>query len=210
MAGRPEEYLWRKDVARWRERWNVSTEREYLDATLREGTTQNGVFGARIMWPYLGEAVDLLATATGVRGSPLEVFAAAFPGLRYIHLRRRDHLAQALSWAKAVQADIWYAADNRSGPPTPPYDRDLIRNLLGLIEEADRGWSELLAASDLTSHPVDYEDLVADPHGTAADLLRFIGTWHDGLRLSVTTERQADATNAAWIEQYRRDMASGV
>ena len=79
VAGRPEEYVWRGDMPQWREHWEARTDEEYLAAALRNGSTDNGVFGARVMWAYLGDVVAFVASATGRTGPAHDVLASAFP-----------------------------------------------------------------------------------------------------------------------------------
>src|SRR5438034_10894991 len=67
VAGRPREYFWRETEADLRHRWGASSFREYLRRVLEEGSTPNGVFGAKMMWGYLGEAVRTLR-ALGATG----------------------------------------------------------------------------------------------------------------------------------------------
>ena len=51
--------------------WQPDTYDEYLTWALQEGTTPNGVFGAKLMWGYLGDFSDLLRGIDGLAGLPL-------------------------------------------------------------------------------------------------------------------------------------------
>src|SRR5581483_7521953 len=88
--------------------WQPDTYARYLEWTLRQGTTSNGVFGAKLMWGYLGDFAELLRGIDGMAGRPLpELLASAFPGLRYVQITRRNKVRQAVSLWKAVQTQAW-------------------------------------------------------------------------------------------------------
>ena len=72
-------------------------------------TTPNGVFGAKIMWPYMAGLVDGLSTIPRHQGTvaPNDLLAQAFPGLRYVWLRRMDKVRQAVSLWRAIQTWHW-------------------------------------------------------------------------------------------------------
>src|SRR3954470_20432210 len=72
----------------------TTSQREFLVEVLRRGAIPNRVFGATVMWTYIEEMLDLFSVATGRVGLPHEVLATRLPGLHYVHLMRRDRVAQ--------------------------------------------------------------------------------------------------------------------
>ncbi len=202
VAGRPEEYFWRGDVPSWRERWGVRTDAEYLTAALEAGTTPNGVFGARIMWAYLDDVAKLVARATRIAGEASAVLASAFPDLRIVLLRRRDRVAQAVSWAKAEQTGVWYKGDTRGPQRLPSFDADLIHRLLEAVEEAERGWSSFVNDAAVDTLELTYEELARDPIAAGWSVLGFLSVPTTGIELQVQTQPQFDETNIEWIARY--------
>ena len=90
--------------------WRPESYDRYLDWALEEGTTPNGVFGAKLMWGYLGDFADLLRGIEGNAGLPIpELLERSFPDLRYVQITRRDKVRQAVSLWKAVQTQAWRA-----------------------------------------------------------------------------------------------------
>src|SRR3712207_117724 len=51
--------------------WRPEAYGEYLAWALEQGTTPNGVFGAKLMWGYLGDFADLLRGTPGLAGLPV-------------------------------------------------------------------------------------------------------------------------------------------
>lgn len=60
VAGRPESYFRTEDQPVWAARWGIADPcgrgdyGEFLRCARLEGTTENGVFAARVMWGTLG------------------------------------------------------------------------------------------------------------------------------------------------------------
>src|SRR5262249_2452363 len=61
---------------------------EPLEAILDRGTTPNGVFGTKVMWPYL----EGLAWRLGHPAPDLAALRETFPRLRLVHHSRRDRV----------------------------------------------------------------------------------------------------------------------
>lgn len=202
IAGKPEEYFWPGDSPQWRERWGVQADADYLRAALHAGTTPNGVFGARVMWAYIEDVADLVKRATEAKGEPSILIASGLPALRVVLLRRRDRLAQAVSWAKAEQSGVWYEGDVRVPLRPVSFDPDLIDKLLEAIEDAERGWSQFWDGTDVDVLEIRYETLATDPIETASRVLRFIGVASTGIELEVRTQRQSNVTNQEWMSRY--------
>ena len=204
VAGRPEEYFWRDDERRWSERWRVSTFRDYLRAAIEQGSTPNGVFGAKVMYGYLPDLLGKLADLPGGRGlDDRSLLEREFPNLRCLWIWREDVVAQAVSWAKALQTNLWAAGDGQPASATR-FDFAQIDGLVRAANEGRAGWRRWFDAHDLEPMGIRYEDLVADMRGTTRRALEFLGT--DGpadLPIRTRSARQSDALNHEWAARYR-------
>ena len=130
VAGRPTEYLLAGYRKYWTEQWGTSTYSEYHARILSACTTPNGVFGTKV---HGAQLLEFLRLATGKARLPAEdrpdVVAAWFPHPSYIWSRRRDPVAQSVSWAKARQTNLWWDTDSPPAPPlgNPETRRDSVR-----------------------------------------------------------------------------------
>ena len=112
----------------------------FLTVVTGAGRTENGVFAARVMW-NLDELLEKLGRNLilgFLAGRDLDLLTRGFGPLRFVYLRRRDALAQAVSWLRAEQTNR-LALGIYLDPPVDPdrdpwYDGDRIRSLLQLIE----------------------------------------------------------------------------
>ena len=96
--------------------WSRTAYDRYLEWAMEQGTTPNGVFGAKLMWGYLGDFVSLLRNVPEYRELPLaELLPAVFPDLQFVRVVRANKVRQAVSLWKAVQTATWSEAE-AAGP----------------------------------------------------------------------------------------------
>ena len=211
VAGRPASYFNRRGLHDYAVAWRIARPRDgriddtYLRAALAAGRTPNGVFGARIMAESLPELIgDLAADTDDAPASDVELLSARLGRLGFVHLRRRDVVAQAVSWAKARQTHFWHPGEAvKPGGRPPHYDEKLIGRLVAAIEAFEADWAAWFAAHGIEPHRVVYEELAADPRGTAHGVLDHLGLRvPPGRQLVVGHHRQADHVNADWAARF--------
>src|SRR5579863_2403157 len=80
----------------------------YLAEVLEQGTTSNGVFGAKVMWGYFDDFMSNIRQIPAYRemAAP-DALSAIFPDLHYIYVTRNDKVRQAVSLWKALQSQTW-------------------------------------------------------------------------------------------------------
>jgi LPS sulfotransferase NodH len=190
--------------------WHPDTYDQYLAWALQEGTTPNGVFGAKLMWGYLGDFGELLRGIDGMAGRPLpDLLARAFPGLRYVQITRRDKIRQAVSLWKAVQTQAWQreagsdvgVEDGRK--PEPVFSFRAINYLVRQLTAHDASWDAYFLGLGYEPLKVTYEELAESTDAVVRSVLDHLGiTAPDDLeigapRLSV----QADETSEQWVDR---------
>jgi LPS sulfotransferase NodH len=188
---------------------------EYVGWVRERATTPNGVFGAKIMWPYMAGLVDGLSTIPGNDPgmSPAEVLGRTFPRLHYVWLRRMDKVRQAVSLWRAIQTWHW-RTDARAKAPAceaqPRYSFEAIDHLRRQLIASDRAWEiyfERIRTAPLT---LTYEEFVQDLHETVAYTLDHVGIRYPAdARYGVPdTARQADELSERWVSTFRADFAN--
>jgi len=163
VAGRPEEHFL---LLKRRSRPDAVLGHADLETVLADGTTPNGVFGTKIMWDQLEGIIDMLRSIAGDFTTPAHGLLAAFlPGLRYVHVSRRDKVRQAVSLAKAVQSGRWSQYEPMCANLTPEQIRQVAQRL-GL-DASQLQMSGLRSSERSTSAAVRYDfDLISDLHRT--------------------------------------------
>lgn len=187
--------------------WHPDTYDQYLEWALREGTTDNGVFGAKVMWGYLGDFADLLRGIDGMAARSLpDLLSRVFPGLRYVQITRQDKVRQAVSLWKAVQTQAWRreagSGDGRGGAaPEPTFSFRAINYLMRQLTAHDASWDAYFLGLGYEPLKITYEELADCAEDVVRRALEFLGiAAPDDLRtgpprLSV----QADAVSEEWV-----------
>ena len=107
--------------------WQPESYDRYLAWALEQGTTPNGVFGAKLMWGYLGDFATLLRGIEGMAGLPVPSSSTrAFPDLRYVRITRAGQdppggvpLARGADAGVAARARRAHDGSDRSGVLLP-------------------------------------------------------------------------------------------
>jgi trehalose 2-sulfotransferase len=186
--------------------WHPDTYDQYLAWALEAGTTGNGVFGAKLMWGYLGDFADLLRGIEGMDGRPLpELLARAFPGLRYVQITRQNKIRQAVSLWKAVQTQSWKReADAEVGQPQElVFSFRAINYLVRLLTAHDASWDAYFLGLGAEPLKITYEELAESTDAVIRRVLAYLGVpapasmVMQAPRLSV----QADEVTEDWVRR---------
>lgn len=219
IAGHPEEYLIDFDHPTWTfwekgpvaQANGATTREEFLDVVMRVGTSDNGVFGVKVMHEHLDKIVSNFREMPQYAGQDrAAIFHAVFPNLHVIDVKRRDRLRQAISYARLVQTGVFVVTDewqpDSIGEPT--YDFEMIKALMGVIEVGERGWADFYNELGVTPYEVVYEDLL-----TTDGMDRTLRGIVRHLRIEPSFDTppaprtivQADATTEQWVARYLSD-----
>jgi len=183
---------------------------ERLADVVREATTPNGVFGAKVMWGYHADLQSRLARVPALAQlDAADRFARLLGDVRYVHVRRDDVVAQAISLWRAVQTREWRAADGDRPAPEPRYSFAGIDHLVQMLRSHDRRWRRWFAARAIEPLELRYEDVSDDPAAAVLATLELVGVAGELARPlpEPRLRRQAGAVSAEWAEHYRRDAS---
>ena len=171
----------------------VQHQRRLADA-LERGTTPNGVFGAKMMWAYLP---DFLA-----HGEP----EAQLGPLRWVHVERRDTLAQAISLWRAVQTAQWRAED-RDGEVEPVFHAGAISHLKARQEAHAAAWRGWFAERGIEPLEIVYEEFAQAPRPVICSVLDHIGVPSEGVHVpEPPLRRQSDVRSQEWVDRFRDEV----
>ena len=205
VLGAPRQFFWVPGEREARREHGLGTDEEYLDWVLTTGTTPNGSFGCKF---DCGERYDVVRRLRhAVAGEEVpdgELLARAFPNPHYLWLRREDTVAQAVSWARALQTDQWRSSSPAKGEAT--FDADQIAGLIELIGSETADWAAWFEEQGIEPFLVTYEELLADARGPLERIAAFAGvSLPDRFepRSYPGYERQADDVNEDWARRYR-------
>src|SRR6266404_9885138 len=148
----------------------------YVRGIVNSKVTCNEVFGFKLMSWYLDDFLTRLRD-TGAFGDAatddLTMLRNAFPRLRFVHIRRRHKLRQALSTARALQTGLWKVKEGKAALREPQFDAQLIEQSLREAERQEKIWHTFFQRIGITPFRVDYEELCRDYGGTIRGVLDF-------------------------------------
>ncbi len=203
--------------------WSRAAYDRYLEWAFETGATDNGVFGAKLMWGYFGEFVSLLRNIPEYRDVPLaELMPTVFPDLTFVRVVRANKVRQAVSLWKAVQTATWREDQASSKVSSveedgaPPYrsfaeaHRPQLRfhyraidHLLDqlLVEEAS--WDAFFEHSGIKPILVLYENFAADHETRTLNLLERLDlTCPEDFEFEPRMKKQSDRINDDWTRRY--------
>jgi LPS sulfotransferase NodH len=185
-----------------------------LERARRQGTTPNGVFGAKVMWGYiddlLGRFGELPDGRPATRAARMEEL---LPGVRYVRVVRRERVRQAISLWRAIQTASWRDEDGHAGGanervrPEPQFDFVAIDHLVHQLFEHERAWLTFFAATAVEPYTVIYEEFTGAYERTLCGVLGHLGIEDlSGLRISDPRMRsQSDGTTEEWLARYAHE-----
>jgi trehalose 2-sulfotransferase len=212
VLGVPAEYFHRGDEQFWRDRWGATDEDAFLRLVQTGPATSNGVWASKMMWNYFGDALGRLRAwsrlGAGPDASDADVLAAAFPGLRYIWLRRADKLRQAVSWWRAAATGEFALGPGQPAGQPPAFDRDAIGRLVRYAQECEEGWRRWFPAHGIQPLEVEYEDLAGDLDDAVRAVAAFLEVrLPPGLeRTRPRLRRQADHHTEEFVADFQRGV----
>ncbi|MEL6206706.1 MAG: Stf0 family sulfotransferase, partial [Pseudomonadota bacterium] len=186
--------------------------RAVFDAARARGTGPNGIFALRLQrgsFTFFMEQAGLLFPG---RDSDVARFEAAFGPTLFVHLSRRNKLAQAISLVRAQQTGLWHRHANgeeleRTAPPEPPhYDRAAIAAQLEEFAAFDTAWADWFAREGVAPLRIDYDALIEAPRDVVASILEALSLDPSPAdHVAVSTAKLADGVSAEWYAEFVRD-----
>jgi LPS sulfotransferase NodH len=201
--------------AEQRESWNRDDYARHLAASLDHGTTPNGVFGAKLMWSYFSDFMELMRGIPRFAGmGDGSLLNAAFPGLSYVFVSRSDKVRQAVSLWRALQTWVWREQDgSESSGPTPEqrsvYSFDAIDHLLDQLRRHEDAWRGFFFRIGQRPLSLYYEDLAGDIDGSVARVLEALQIERpaDSPPIPKALSRQSDELSESWVQSYLEDVS---
>jgi len=210
----PQEAELDRDAER-RPTWSRDDYAEHFGAALRAGTTPNGVFGAKMMWSYFPDFLELMRGIPRFAGmGDGSLLGTAFPRLSYVFVSRSDKVRQAVSLWRALQTLVWRQATGAAAEEPLPerravYSFDAIDHLLEQLRRHEDAWRGFFFRIGQQPLQVFYEEVAGDPDAAVVRLLAALGI--AGAPVSPTRQRsisrQSDELSESWVQNYLEDVS---
>ena len=190
--------------------WDGTGYAHYLTTVLDEGTTPNGVFGAKMMWGYFGDFIDNMRQIPAYRQMAVpDILTSNFPNLHYVWVTRLDKVRQAVSLWKAIQT--WNWSQHEQALPVEKrtckelvFNFEAIDHLVQGITAHEAAWWQYFNDGGIRPYIVVYEELVPAYETTALNILRYL---HIPIPQELVfgerqMKQQANSLSDEWVERY--------
>src|SRR2546423_13055720 len=130
-AGVPKQFFLPKSEARYGAEVGLDPVADYpgyVRSIVNAKTSQNEVFGFKLMSWYLDDFLTRLRNTRAFGDATMDDLAIlqnAFPHARFVRVRRRHKLRQALSTARALQTGLWKVKNGESEEREAQFDAEL-------------------------------------------------------------------------------------
>ena len=188
--------------------WHVMQEAPLRRAVLAAlGPVRLGCMATKLMWPHRNN----LARVLGLNATDAVAdFREIFPRARFVHVARRDKVAQAVSFHIARHSNVWFSsqvARNLDGPVS--YNFAEINHYYMHFIMFETLWAEFLSAADPEAPLIYYEDLVDNVAGHVELSMAHLGLDFDRTKLpaDLPLERQAGDLAHSFCDRFRHDLS---
>jgi LPS sulfotransferase NodH len=207
IAGSPEEYFLSKPGETWEKRWGAPSREAFMQNVFRQNMAPNGVFGVVVMWSYFERMLQMLREIPAYENlNGAQLLAAVFGEPKYIWMRRRNQVEQAVSWAMACQTGVWtQRADEELQPRSvPKFNFKVIDEWCKRIAAHDEAWANFFRENNIQPLVLFYEDVVGCHRATAEHVLEFLGLpFPSGLVIPPPAiEKQGTRISQEWAASY--------
>lgn len=177
-----------KDLSR-----NV-TMKEYLTTIMRHRTTPNGVFGIK---GHYNQCQPHFKSG---------VISRYFGDMKYVTIRRRDMVAQAVSLVIASQTGKWTSHEEKQKEPSYKYEE--IEGAITIGAFHNCMWDLIFEENGIESCMVYYEDILERPTEEIQRVVDFVGIEAD-VSVDLTEaglQKEATQINLEWQELFRKEL----
>jgi trehalose 2-sulfotransferase len=201
--------------AEQRPTWSRDEYTEHFNAAVHTGTTPNGVFGAKMMWSYFPDFLELMRGIPRFAGmGDGSLLGTAFPNLSYVFVSRSDKVRQAVSLWRALQTWVWRnASGSAQDEPLPErrvvYSFDAIDHLLEQLRRHEDAWRGFFFRIGQQPLQLFYEEVASDPEAAVGRVLESLGLRDVEVRAprERPISRQSDDISESWVQSYLEDVS---
>lgn len=188
--------------------WHVMQNEPLRQAVLAAlGPVRFGRMAAKLMWPHRNNLTRVLSTNTA---GGVATFREVFPSARFVHVARRDKVAQAVSFHMARHSNVWSSLQmTRDRGGSAAYNFAEIHHYFMHFIMFEKLWAEFLSANDPDAPLIYYEDFIDDVAGQMERSMAHFGLDFDRSKLpdDLPFERQSGEQASHFCDRFRDEIS---
>jgi trehalose 2-sulfotransferase len=168
---------------------------------LHRRTSPNGVFGVKCFSVQLRELQQ--------RNPSLlrEVFAMLLfrgPASRVVRLKRRDRVAHAVSYARALLSGVWRKEQEGNETAGVEYSAEAVDHAREYLDRQEADWDMLFGELGIEPLTLWYEDILERPEEAVQTVADYLGVALDpAAEVPIyQVEKQSEEDSRRWRERY--------
>ena len=183
-----------------------SLQEQLWHSVLRRRCSPNGVFGLKA---FPQQFYELQHKNPPLLEDVLKVMLPRDRPRRIVYLRRRDRLAQAVSYARAGLSGVWRREQESETAAPIDYSQEALESAANGIAALEEVWARMFGDLRIETLSLWHEDVLADPSAAARQVADYLGVSIDpAAAVQVPTIRkQSEGDAPVWIERYARSRA---
>ncbi len=176
-------------------------------SVLRRRCSPNGVFGLKAFPPQLEQ---LKRKNSALLDEVLEAILPNGRPRRIIYLRRRDRMAQTVSYARATLSGVWRKEQENPATAGIDYSEEALEAAERGIAFQEAAWAQMFAELRIEPLTVWHEDALADGAAVAEAVANYLGVSIDpSAAVEVPPiKKQSEGNSAEWVERYARSRGT--
>ena len=183
----------------------------YMPTVYNQGMTPNQVFGMKLHWDHLVSVLEMVRTDPLWRAkSDIEILSELFPNPKFVFIRRRNLVKQAISMEIGKQTGVYLIPKKNSEKSSARREQRLFFRPFNIyrykqgVERRIRQWRLFFEKHDLPFFEVVYEDLVNDFDTIMHQVIKFSGVAlpEPDVEITKATKKQGNRINERWLSYY--------
>ena len=184
----------------------------YLAKVYAQGKTPNQVFGVKLHWDHMVNLLEIVRTdPTWQSKLDIEILSDLFPNPKFIFIRRRNLVKQAISMEIGKQTGVYVVQKENAGKQAAHTEQRLFFRPLNIyrykqgIKGRNQKWRSFFQQNNRPFFEVVYEDLVKDFDEIMLQVIEFSGVELPvgGVEITKATKKQGNKINERWLRYYR-------
>lgn len=181
----------------------------YLHDLFEQRATPNRWWGCKLQWTHVRRVHEVLEPLRGDDGGErtLRLLRQIYADPRYVWVRRRDKVRQAISFWRSKQTKVFTSTGPVEESERPSYDYERIDGYVRRFERQDAEWQRFFETHGVEPFRIEFETFVKEPGPTIEELIAYLGIERPaGLELPAPRLKKiSDGLNDEWCERYHRE-----
>ncbi|MDO8408306.1 MAG: Stf0 family sulfotransferase [bacterium] len=181
--------------------------REYVEKAVVVGIGANGVFGTKLLASMTPVFMQRASEHAKKPFYSLRIaLEETFTDLHYVRLIRKNRVAQAISYYRALRTQLWVTATGAASAQalSLEYDHFGIQRCYQHVADSESYWDGYFKTHGIEPLTIYYEDILSNRESVLREVFQEIGLSRDLPVPEARTAKLSGEESRVWEEEFRR------